>query len=133
MSRENVELVYQGNEAFNRRDLDAFLSLCDPDLEFFSRFMELEGGRPYRGHDGIRDWWEKVHGVWSDLSLEIEEVRDLGEVTVTQAHLRGHGMESDAHWEQTQWHVLEWRGGKVLRWRIFMSEADALEAVGLEE
>jgi hypothetical protein len=33
MSEENVELAYQAVDALNRRDLDAFLSLCDPDLE----------------------------------------------------------------------------------------------------
>jgi hypothetical protein len=31
MSQENVELVYQAADAFNRRDLEAVLALCDPD------------------------------------------------------------------------------------------------------
>ena len=30
MSRENVELIQRAFEAFNRRDLDAFLELMDP-------------------------------------------------------------------------------------------------------
>jgi hypothetical protein len=46
---------------------------------------------------------------------------------------RGHGTGSDAPWEQTQWHVAEWRDKKVIRWRIFMSESEALEAAGLRE
>jgi ketosteroid isomerase-like protein len=133
MSEENVELVYRVADAMNRRDLDAFLALADSDLEFHSRLVELEGGEPYRGHDGIRSWWEDVLRVFPDFSTEIEEVRDLGDVTVTRVSLRGHGMESDAPWEQTQWHVTEWRHKKSIRWRIFMSEAEALEAAGLPE
>jgi ketosteroid isomerase-like protein len=133
MSEENVELAYQTAEALNGRDLDAFLSLCDHDLEFHSRLVELEGGEPYRGHDGIRSWWENVLRVFPDFSTEVEEVRDLGDVTVARALLRGHGTGSDAPWEQTQWHVAEWRDKKVIRWRIFMSEAEALEAAGLRE
>jgi ketosteroid isomerase-like protein len=133
MSEENVELAYQSVDALNRRDLDAFLSLCDSDLEFHSRLVELEGGEPYRGRDGIRSWWENLLRVFPDFSAEIEEVRDLGDVTVTRAHLRGHGTESDAPWEQTQWHVAEWRHKKSIRWRVFMSEAEALEAAGLSE
>jgi ketosteroid isomerase-like protein len=109
MSQESVALVYRGAEAFNRRDLDAFLALNDADVEFTSRFAELEGGGPYRGHDGIRSWWENVCGIWSDVSVEIGEARDLGDVIVTRLRFRGHGIESDAPWEQTQWQVAEWR------------------------
>ncbi len=34
MSQENVELVYRVIDAFNRRDLGAYLVLMDPDVEF---------------------------------------------------------------------------------------------------
>jgi hypothetical protein len=33
MSQENVELLRQANEAFNRGDLDGFLAFCGEDLE----------------------------------------------------------------------------------------------------
>jgi hypothetical protein len=54
MSEENVELVHRLADAFNQHDLDAFLGLIDPQAEFVSRIVELEGGEPYRGHDGMR-------------------------------------------------------------------------------
>jgi ketosteroid isomerase-like protein len=133
MSQENVELVHRGLDAFNRRDLDALLALCDPDVEFFSRVAELEGGGPYRGHDGMRSWWQNFFGVWLKVSAEIEDVRDAGDVTVTRMRFRGHGIESEAPWEQTQWQVAEWRQGKVIRLLAFLSEADALEAADLRE
>jgi hypothetical protein len=34
MSQENVDLNHQANDAFNRRDLHAFLALMDRDAEF---------------------------------------------------------------------------------------------------
>ena len=46
MSKENVELFYEANDAFNRRDLDALLALADPDIEWFPRIAELEAGAP---------------------------------------------------------------------------------------
>ena len=133
MSQENVELVHRGLDAFNRRDLDAFLALTHPDVEFFSRFVELEGGGPYRGHDGMRSWWQNVFSVWRDVSAEIEDVRAAEDVTVTRVRFRGHGIESDAPWEQTQWQVGEWRQGKLILSRTFLSEAEALEVAGLSE
>jgi ketosteroid isomerase-like protein len=34
MSEENVELAHRAYDAFNRRDLDAFLAFNDPEVEF---------------------------------------------------------------------------------------------------
>jgi ketosteroid isomerase-like protein len=131
MSQENVELLYRAQAAFNRRDIDAALALYDPDVEFIPRTLELEGGDPYRGHDGVRSWLENLFGVFPDFSTEIDEVRDLGDVTVARVRLRGQGTESDVPMEQASWLVTEWRHKKCVRWRTFRSEAEALEAAGL--
>jgi ketosteroid isomerase-like protein len=79
MSRENVELVHEANDAFTRRDLGALLALADPDIEVFPLIARLEGGGPYRGHDGVRRWWENWLRIAPDFSAEVEEVRDLGD------------------------------------------------------
>jgi ketosteroid isomerase-like protein len=133
MSEENVELLHEAFDAFNRRDLDAFLALCDPDVEFISYLAQVEGGGPYRGHDGVRDWWGRLLAVYPDFRAEIEEVRDLGNRTIARARVHGRGVESDAPMEQTMWQLAEYRHGKVIGWHFFTSEAEALEAAGLRE
>ena len=121
------------HEALKRRDLDALLALADPDIEYFPRIRELEGGGPYRGHAGIRSWRKSMLGIAPDFRTEVEDLRDLGEITVARAHIRGHGIASGASLEQTLWQVAEWRQKKCARWRTFASEAGALEAAGLRE
>jgi ketosteroid isomerase-like protein len=133
MSQENVELVYRSIDAFNRGDIDAFLALHDPDVEVIPRVAEVEGGGPYHGHDGVRSWWEDLFGVSPDFRSEIEEVRDLGNVSIARLYMRGHGIESDALMEQTAWQVIEWPHKKAVSWRIVLSEAEALEAIGARE
>ena len=133
MSQENVEQYYRVMDAFNRRDLDAVLPLFDPDVAFAPRSVALEGGRPYRGHDGVRSWWESTFAAFSDYVAEIEEVRDLGDMTLSRLRFRGRGMESDAPIDEVQWHVVEWRHGSVARLRTLRSESEALEAAGLSE
>src|SRR5436190_15433526 len=128
MSQENVELVYRAADAFKRRDLDAFLALCDPDVEYYARIGELEGGGPFRGHAGIRSWWEGLLALSPNFSTEIEAVRDAGDVTITRVRQRGRGGESDAPMEQMQWIVTRWRNGKSTWSRNVLSEAEALEA-----
>ena len=54
-------------------------------------------------------------------------------MTVTRVRSRGHGMDSDTPVEDAQWLVVEWRLGKAISSRTFISEAEALEAAGLSE
>jgi ketosteroid isomerase-like protein len=133
MSQENVELLYRAYDALNQRNIDAMLALSDPDVEFTPLLLELEGGGPYRGHDGVRRWWEDLLGVFPDFSSKIEEVRDLGDVTAARLRMGAHHAESDAPVEETIWLVVEWHHNKVIWWRTFRSQAEALEAAGLSE
>ena len=133
MSQENVERTQRAVDAFNRRDIDAFLALCDPDVEFTSRLLEVDGGDAYRGHDGVRTWWENLLALASDYNGEIDEVRDHGDVTIMRLRVYGHGTGSGAPMEQEQWHISEWHKGKLIRFHAFRSEAEALAAAGLRE
>jgi|SRR5215207_9792478 len=133
MSQENVEQLYRAQEALNQRDLDAFIGFQDLDVEIVPRILKVEGGDSYRGHDGLRTWWENLHDVFPDFSAEIDEVRDLGDVILARVRLRGQGLGSEAAMEQTAWYVVEVRDTKAIWWGIFLSEAEALEAAALRE
>jgi ketosteroid isomerase-like protein len=72
-----------------------------------------------------------MFSTYSDYVAEVEEVRDLDDVTFGRVRLRGHGRGSGAPMEQTQWHLAQWRDSRIVRWRSFASEAEALEAAGM--
>ncbi len=128
-----MELAYRAADAFNRRDIDAVVALCDPDIEFTTRATELEGGGSYRGHNGVRSWCTDILEVFPDFGIEIQEVRDLGSVTVARQRLRGRGTGSDALTQDTAWTATEWRHGRGVWAQVYGSEAEALEAAGLRE
>ena len=129
MSQENVELAQQAFDAFNRRDMGAFLALMDADVEAVSRLVATEGG--YHGHDGIRHWWQNLLDAFPDYNLETVEARELGNLTLATLRSRGHGADSDTPFVDTVWVVVHWRDKKAVRWRVCTSESEALEAVGL--
>jgi ketosteroid isomerase-like protein len=133
MSQENVELTYQGHDAFNRRDLHSFLALMDADTEFTPYEVAVQGGDPYRGHDGMRTWWEESLEVLPDLRVDLFEVRDFGDRVFVRGCLRGQGAGSGAAFERALWAAVEWRDGKQVWYRAFGSETEALEAVRLRE
>jgi ketosteroid isomerase-like protein len=132
MSQENVELYRRGIEAFNQRDLEAFLALADPDVVGISRVLAIEGSS-YRGHDGTREWWEDLLGVFPDFTIEVVWVRDTGDLTVSELRNSAQGEGSPAPLEELVWQVSEWRDGRVVRWQMYESEQSALEAAGLSE
>jgi ketosteroid isomerase-like protein len=131
MSRENVELYRRAAQAVNDGDLDGLLALMDADVEAAPRLAPMEGG--YLGHDGLRRWWESMHDAFPDFSVEVVEVRDLGDVTLAEVRGSGRGATSETPVEQRSWHVCEWRDGKIVLWRAYETQREALEAVGLSE
>jgi hypothetical protein len=132
MSQENIERYRQGIDAFNRRDLDAFLALADPRVIGVSRVLAIEGGT-YEGHDGTRQWWNGLLGVFPDFRIEIVWVRDAGNLTVSELRNQAHGDGSAAPLAEQVWQVSEWRGGLVVRWQMYPTQHEALEAAGLRE
>lgn len=129
MSENNVERYRRATEAFNRRDLDAFLALMDTNVKVESRLVAMEGG--YRGHEGARRWWKNMLEFIPDYTVELTEVREAGNVTIGRIHGRGHGALSGAPVDDPVWQVGEWRDGKCLWWRVVATEAEAFEAAGL--
>jgi ketosteroid isomerase-like protein len=129
MSQENVALQHQVVDAINRRDLGLVLTLMDADVEAVSMLCGMEG--EYRGHAGMRRWLENVFDAFPDFAIDVDEVRDLGDLTLTSLRMHGHGADSDTPFNSPLWVVSRWRRGKMLRWRSYFSEAEAVEAAGL--
>lgn len=131
MSQENVDLTHRAFQAFDDRDLDALLAMLDNEVEAVPILAKMEGG--YHGHNGIRRWWAALLGTFPDFRAEVVGVRDLGDSTLAVLRLRGHGVESDTPVDAAAWQVTDFRHGKCTGWRVYTSEREALEAVGLSE
>jgi hypothetical protein len=129
MSQQNLELARCAYDALNRRDLDTFIGLMHPEIQVESRLVVMEGG--YRGLDGVRRWWDDFLGAFPDYMVEIEELRDLGEVTLSYSRGRGRSAGRDAPFVDALWQPIRWVDGKIIWWRVCSTEAEALEAAGL--
>ncbi len=127
MASENVELTRRAYEAFNSRDWAGFAAISHPDIEVESRLMAMEGG--YRGEEGLRDWRDAIVAFLPDYTVEIEEIRDLGDIVLVRSLGTGHGAASETPVHDPFWQVLEWRDGKCVWWRNCSTEAEASEAI----
>jgi ketosteroid isomerase-like protein len=129
VSRENVDVVRASFEAFRGRDLGAFLSCFDPEVEYRSLVLEVEGS--YHGHDGMRSWWDGVLAVFPDWNPQLEEARDLGRRVLSRVRAEGQGTGSGIPLERDIWHLAEIRDGRITSSAFFRTEHEALEAAGL--
>ena len=133
MSQENVETVRRGSAAFNSRDVEALLDMVHPAIEWHPLLPVLLGGEAtvYRGHEGVRELLRELDEAFVELRSDLFEVRDLGERVLAIGRLWGRGRESGAETEsETVW-LAEFKNGKVIRVREYLSPEQALEAAGL--
>lgn len=127
----NAELARRFYDAFNRRDLDAFLALTHEDVVMESRLTALEGA--YVGHEGARRWYDDFVGAFPDYTVDPHPIRELGDVTIAHVGGRGHGVGSATPLIDPFWQTMRWRDGKCIWWRNFPTEAEALAAAGVAD
>ena len=131
MAQSDIDLVRDSHEAFRRRDFDAFLDYMDPEIEFTSLVLEVEG--TYRGHDGIRAWWDDILAVFPDWQPQVEDARELCGHVVLRVRAEGAGTGSGIDVDRTIWQVAEVRDGRLRAWKFFRTEHEALVAAAAED
>ena len=132
MSQERLEIVRRVYESLNRGDVDGVLELCDDDflMDFSERVFNPD---TYRGHDGIRRFYEGVRDVWQTYRWDVEETRVAGDSVVAMLHCHAQGREAGP---PVDWRVAwlwTFRGSRPVALRFYRDQARALEAVGLVE
>ena len=123
-------VVRRAVDAFMERDLDGILAVAHDEITLRSLLTEAE--RPlYHGHEGVRDWFQAVFGVFPDwrpaprsraLHDEAGAVVLGLDVTATSA---GGGVPVD----QTYWLGARVETGKIRFFGFFRTEEDAMNAV----
>ena len=129
-SDANVELVQRVFAAFNGRDLEALLLLVDSDVEFYpATRMIANGGRPYRGHSGMRRYLRDVAEIWKQLETTPRSFRSEGDHVAAYGRVRGHiaggtVVDSPADW------ILQIRDGKIVWGCVYAKQDEARRAIG---
>ena len=130
MASEHLELFRATLERVRQDGLRAMLEAMHPDVEFEDLPEAIEQ-RHRRGPSGIEDWIVSIEQLWEEPRLEVEEVTELDERTMVVvyhfiARAKGLGIEV----QQRLTNLLTLQDGLVIRWHIFLSTDEALEAFG---
>lgn len=131
MSQVSPELQAIADGAFralNAGDRERFVALTTEDVEFTSLVAEVEG-TTFRGHDGVRAWWETVRGAFDEVGWQVLDLRGTDDRGVAQ--LRMSGVVRGVPVQQAMWQAFRLRDGKASWWAFFRDEREAVEAAGL--
>ena len=142
MSQENVELLRASIEAFragtSESDREAMLTknaeLSDPDIELdASDAPVLDINGVYRGTAAVQQYWREWLAAWETNQFEYELV-DAGDriVQLFDMRMRGRSTGIEMPFGKVAW-VYTFRDGLIVHMKLYMSHAEALEAVGLSE
>ena len=131
VSGDNREIIRHAFEAIGSRDIEALLRLYEPDAEFRPLTgTQVESGG-YRGHDGIRAYFEEVDTVWDQMLPHAEDLRSNGELVVAIGGCRVRGRESGAETDTAMAWVFRVRDGRIASHRAFPDAEEALAAADL--
>ena len=134
MSQENVELVRRSFELWQAGRIDAWIDTIDADIEWDVSAHPLpDFPNTGSGRDALAGHMDAYLSGWNDYDVSIKEAIDGGDDVVLIMHERARMRGSDMVLDRdlpTVWTV---RDGRAVRYRVFKTRADALEAAGLSE
>ena len=133
MSLENVDLVKALFAAFATRNLNAAAGVLDHAVEIRPGLVGALEGRVYHGLPGNEQFWTDIDAVWAEFRIETEDFRDLGDQVLVLGRTFAQGRESGVLLDQTAAWIADLRDGKVVGFRSFTDQREALEAAGLRE
>jgi ketosteroid isomerase-like protein len=133
MSQENVEVVKGFSSLFERGDRVEWREHFAPDVVWDTSASEMPAAGVYHGQEGVEQFFRDWLGTWTDYEVVFREYVDAGDAVVVLFRRSGTGRGSGVRVERDFFGVYDLRDSKVVRFRLFASQAEALEAAGLSE
>jgi ketosteroid isomerase-like protein len=128
VSSENLEIVQRGFDAFNDRGVEGILPFIHPEFEATTPPNLASEPDTYRGHDGIRRWFDSFDEVMDGIRWDAHGFQQAGDKVVVEFTLRARGKTTGLDFGQDAVMVWSMRDGKAIRVELFESLDEALRA-----
>jgi ketosteroid isomerase-like protein len=132
VSRENLEMVQRGIVEFNARGVEGIIPFIHPDFEATTPPNLASEPDTYRGHDGLRRWFDSFDEAMDDIRWDTHDLQQVGEKVVVEFTLRARGKTSGLDFGQPAVMVWSFRDGKAIGIELFETLDEALAAAGAQ-
>jgi ketosteroid isomerase-like protein len=127
---DRLELARTTFAAFNRRDVETYVRAFAPDAGWWPLRSSTEG--PYRGHDGLRAWFDDTAEMFEYLRAEVEDLHEQDDVVVAFGRLEVKGRGSGAAIDLPIAWVFRFIDDKVIWAKSFAEREEAIAVAGLD-
>jgi ketosteroid isomerase-like protein len=134
MSQENLELLRAAFEEFLAGGRDWGTELLDHQIVWdSSEFTLIDMGGVYHGREGVQQFWRDWLAAWETVQFEYRLV-DAGDRVVALVNQRMRGRSTGIEVPFGEYaHVYTFRDGLIVHWKLYLSQSEALDAVGHPE
>ena len=133
MPKENIDLLRQAYDTYNREGINGILGYLDPEIEWRNPVESPDAG-VFIGHQGVLEWQRMVDDGFKHMRFEPEQMNELPDGRVLAVvRFRFRATNDDVDVEVHLAHLVTWRDGKATAFSMYLTESAALEAAGLSE
>jgi ketosteroid isomerase-like protein len=129
MTSSNLEIIERGFEAFNEEGVEGILPYIHPDFETTTPPELASEPDTYRGHDGIRRWFDSFDEVMDEIRWDARGFRQIGDRVLVEFTLRARGKTSGLAFGQDAVMIWELRDGKAIRVSLYPTLEEALATI----
>ncbi len=130
---QNVEVVRQVVEAYQRGDLEGIFAVAHEDFEIFLPQNLPNSGR-YVGRDAFLTWMGQWLDAWEDFTVEITELEPTGDRhVIAKVRQSGRGKGSGIPVEMDIAYMWEVRDGRFAVMHLYPSREEALRVAEARE
>jgi ketosteroid isomerase-like protein len=127
--KTNLEIIQDAYEAFGRGDIDAVLSVEDPNTELeLAGPQEIPWAGTFRGHDGAKAYFAAIAEEAEFDAFEPQTFLADGDrvvvLGVEKVRSKRTGRSYENHWV----HAFTLTGGKIIRFREYADTASVAAA-----
>jgi ketosteroid isomerase-like protein len=130
VSSDNLEIVQRGFDAFNERGVEGIIPFVDPEFEATTPPNLASEPDTYRGHEGIRRWFESFYEVMDQIRWDASDFQQVGDKVVVEFTLRARGKTTGLDFGQDAVMVWSLHDGRAIRVELFETLDEALAAAG---
>jgi ketosteroid isomerase-like protein len=130
MPKEDLNKLRRMFDGWADGDISAGASDLDPEIVFVIRSPFMSPG-VYIGPAKVAEYMRDLVAEWDRYTIELCELRAVGDTVLTRIRQRGIGRTSGAETDLNSFMVFTFRAGKIIRIDNLVDEADALAAAGL--
>ena len=124
-----IDADHDAYAALNRRDDPGFVRLFDASVE---RIEEFPSGSTCRGLAAVTQHVAEARGTWAEGGCQPQRFRAAGDRVIVSVDVRVR-LKTDTQWREGRTvDVYTFRDGKVIEFRTFVDERQAVQWAGVQ-